>query len=104
MSNFRIGVRLIFETNCIKFSEKLENNFIWEIINEKIMNNLKAKILGISGAHENTAISLNCLSGSINCDLQLYFQYPLIDNNLKSDAIIEYTKLRKVSDNRKSRS
>ena len=53
----------------------------------------------MTGTNDNTEISLDYLSASIIRHLQLYFQWQLVQNSLKSETNIEYTKLRNSSDN-----
>ena len=48
------------------------------------------------GAHDNMEISVDRLSVSIICHLRLYFQYWLVQNILKLETNIEFTKLRKA--------
>ena len=91
---------LIFETNYVKFSENLENSFIWKITeldNEKIAE--IGGILGMHDARDNRAISVDHLSPIIICHLRPYFQCQLLQNNLKAEKNIKYPKLRKARDN-----
>ena len=49
-------------------------------------------------ARDNRTISVHRLSASIIHHLRPYFQCLLVQNNLKSETNIEYTKLRKTKD------
>ena len=70
----------------------------------KVEENLKkkAEILRMHDACDNTAISVDRLFASIICHLQPYFQCQLVQNNLKSETNIKYTKLKKDKDNNRS--
>ena len=59
----------------------------------------KVEILGMCDAPDNMAISEDQLSENIIFHLLLYIQCRHIQNNLKSETNMEYTKLRKARDN-----
>ena len=92
MPNFRIGESLIFETNRVKISEKLENNFYLENnwMMKKNHEKLKAEAFRMSGAHHNTVILVDRFSVSIIHHLRHYFLFWLVQNNLKSKINTEY--------------
>ena len=60
---------------------------------------LKAEILGMCGACDNTVFSVHRLSANNIHHLRSYFQCRFVQNNLKSKTNIEYTKLSKDKDN-----